>query len=303
MKKVVIALVIIIIAGVLGVGAYYFFDTGTEAAVSTQEESTDIDSSSSVGSDSSAVGIYVDAVNSIKNKTDFNLDVTTSFYIIDVSTSLSIFDSMIESFIGSDDFEPETVSYSFVEGVDSATSETPDSVIQPANQSLENIDLNAVLVSNVTENGESEDVSISIMPEELSFSTLMNSAGDGEGDMDFSQIAPYHSQFVDIYTVISSMGSMFSFAEDESGDSAEASDETEEFAESMQDGDSSFDFSDSSITLGSSSISANINSESLPSEIDMTIPLTMQATLSIMNSDVTVEFQIEISQEYVFSYE
>lgn len=69
-----------------------------------------------------------------------------------------------------------------------------------------------------------------------------------------------------------------------------------------ENGQGGFNFQDAEITLGSSKIEATINSKSLADDIVITVPITIKASMMMMNKDINFEIEMQVKQHYVFNY-
>lgn len=295
MKKLLIIIAALLAAVICGIGAYCLIFNESVTEIFSTDKATEVNNASS---DNDIVDYYAAAVNNTKSAKDFSVDITTNFEITNIDCSNVLMKTMINSFMGSSESEPEIKSYSFSDGVSTKNKEdTPLSVIQPCNSLIENIVYDGISSTSLAKTDSGKSVTVTLAAENIDMTDFMSG---NSNESDYADIAPSHMQFVDIMTVMGSAGDMFSFGDESSEETAQSTTEsTTQNAENGSD-ENGFDFASGEFTLEEMKISTDVNSDNLISSLEISAPVTMKADMEMMNKDITMTFQMQLTQKYSF---
>ncbi|MDE6413677.1 MAG: hypothetical protein K2K42_07320, partial [Eubacterium sp.] len=172
-----------------------------------------------------ALRVYTEAVQKLKNEKNFELKLTTSFKIDEIHCSTALVDTLLKKFFefkfGS--IEEKVDHYKFSDGV-LTTDKTivPANVVQPVNSEISEDLFNGIVSSHLYGQGEMQNISFVIGQEETSIDEIVKISMDLRDKVgkDFSgydirnsypevdAIAKYHSNFVDIMSVMSRLNQL-----------------------------------------------------------------------------------------------
>ncbi|MDE5605334.1 MAG: hypothetical protein K2I73_07115 [Eubacterium sp.] len=259
-----------------------------------------------------ALRVYTEAVQKLKNEKNFELKLTTSFKIDEIHCSTALVDTLLKKFFefkfGS--IEEKVDHYKFSDGV-LTTDKTivPANVVQPVNSEISEDLFNGIVSSHLYGQGEMQNISFVIGQEETSIDEIVKISMDLRDKVgkDFSgydirnsypevdAIAKYHSNFVDIMSVMSRLNQLMRMNMKAEEDEPDEEKPPTEFG-TMQ------NVGDGSCRLGDTNIIAQVDKSGRLTLLTVNAPVSVDIEIKLMYSSFKAVVRFAVSQVYEYSY-
>lgn len=249
---------------------------------------------------------YIDVVENTVNEKDFKFDVTTTVKLRKIDCSVSILNDplkkLIDYHIGK--LEDAVTSYTFADGVSIEDSHIkPSDVIQLTHTNVNKECYKGVSESWMEDVGENKRIAFIITKETATFDAVMravnylNQYGKMSDSPEVKALAPSHTSFIDITSVVRSMQDLIEKNNDSAGVDKEAGYDLagENGSTSQKDG--------GICSLGDTSILCDINSNACLQNIMIYAPVNVQANMRFLNRDIEADFQVDVILNYNFNYD
>ncbi|MDE5671101.1 MAG: hypothetical protein K2I14_06535 [Eubacterium sp.] len=259
-----------------------------------------------------ALKVYTEAIEELKNEEDFDLKLTTSVELKEISCSLSAFNSILKKVVNHrlGEVEDEVVKFSFKDGVlASDNTIVPKNIVQPVNSDINDYLFNGVTSSYIYSENDEHAVYFTIGEEAASideimdvFEELKDEVGTDFGKYDIHKeypeidsLAKYHSNFIDIMSVAPRISNLMSANNNHEHSEDDSTRNYGDFGKTTK-------IENGTCHIGESEVTANIDDKGRMLNVIFKVPLSVDVNVRLLHNSFKAAVKFEICQTYEYSY-
>lgn len=259
-----------------------------------------------------ALKVYTKAIEELKNEEDFDLKLTTSLELKEISCSLSAFNSILKKVVNHrlGEVEDEVVKFSFKDGVlTNDNTIVPKNIVQPVNSDIDDYLFSGVTSSYIYSENNEHAVFFTIGEEAASIDEIMNTfeklkdeVGTDFGNYDIhkeypeiNSLAKYHSNFINIMNVASRISHLMLANNKHEHSKDDSTRDYGDFGKTTK-------IENGTCHIGQSEVIANIDDKGRLRSVIFRVPLGMDVNVLLMHNSFKAVVSFEICQTYEYSY-
>ncbi|MDE7124455.1 MAG: hypothetical protein K2N83_03055, partial [Eubacterium sp.] len=248
---------------------------------------------------------YIDVVENTVNEKNFKLDVTTTVKLNKIDCSYSILNSTLKKLIDYrlGKLEDEVRNYTFIDGSSVENSLIdPNDVIQLTYLDVDKRYYNGVSEAYMEDVGDNTSIAFVISKETATVEAVMravnylNKYGKMSDSPEVKALAPTHTTFIDITSVVRSIQDLV----EKNNSSAGHNNEGYDF---VGDNGTTSQIDGGICSLGDTSIMCDINEKSCLQSVMIYAPINIEADIKFLNRDIDANIQIDVILNYNFNYD
>ena len=273
--------IIIFFCALLVVGATAAVVAAAVGGFSFAEKAPNLNKDSTI---EQTADFYAYAVELTKKEKDMAIEAVTTITFKDFDCPNENLRRIILDYLGYKvgDQETRTDFYSINDGKD-IEGRTPFDIIQPAGAHIEKGNYSGLSLNYILKDKEYTDISFSLDEESADYFQIAETFKSQNAE--FSAFAPRHFNYIDVDGIVMYLKDMLDFNfTSQDVEYAVAEIETAE------------------ISLGKSEIKANINDDSLLTDVTITVPVYFDSTVRVLNNNKNIKATLEVTQHYMISY-